>query len=201
MLQPHSTLAASSRLRVIAPHGIDALSRPAAADVALLLFCGAFAACCTLLWEWHLKMPGHAILQTVLPLAGGLALVFRRGGGTVMAAGALATVGLFAATGWGEKGLGSLTSLLLTGPLLDLALWRVRSGWGVYSAFAIAGLASNVAALGVQIVAKLIGWGGGGKPLAMWLPTAAVTYPFFGLAAGLLAALILFRPGGGEDAA
>lgn len=73
-------------------------------------------------------------------MALGLSLAPRRMGGMVMGSAALCSVLVTKAGGLGTIGVGALTSLALTGPLLDAALWRARSGWRLYLAFAIAGL-------------------------------------------------------------
>ena len=69
------------------------------------------------------QVPGHAILRSVLPMALGLACVPRRGAGCVMGGTALGTATCLGLFGHGP-GVGNLTSLALTGPLLDLALRR-----------------------------------------------------------------------------
>lgn len=159
-----------------------------------LLMCGVTAAAAVLLLEFKWKLPGHAILRGVFPMAFGLAMVPRRGAGTVMGCGAMAAAAVILGTGAGEKGLGSLTSLFLVGPLLDLSTRWSTSGKRVYFSLISAGVLANLAALGMQIVAKSMGWsGGGGKSLSAWLPLACATYPTFGAVAGLVSAAALFR--------
>ena len=87
-----------------------------------------------------------------------------------------------------------MTSLLLTGPLLDFALWRARRGWRLYLGFALAGLVSNLGALTVRGVTKYVGVNRvGGRPFAQWWMQASVTYVLCGLIAGLVSAAIWFR--------
>ena len=50
---------------------------------------------------------------------------------------------LLKATGGSGLGIGALTSLCLIGPMLDVALWRTKSGWPVYLSFALAGCRAN----------------------------------------------------------
>ena len=111
-----------------------------------------------------------------------------------MGAGALGAALVIKTGGMATIGAGAMTSLVLTGPLMDVALWRAGRGWRVYLAFASAGLAANLAALAVRAGAKL----GGldrltGRPLAAWLPLAAGTYALCGVLAGLVSAMIWFR--------
>ncbi len=174
------------------------MTRPALGlvETAALLLCGMAAAFAVLLLEFKWRLPGHAILRGVFPMAMGLAMVPRRGAGTVMGLGAIATAAVVLTSGWGEKGLGSLTSLFLVGPLLDLSTRWSTSGKRVYLAFMSAGVLANLAAMSMQVVAKSMGWGGGGgKSLAAWLPLACVTYPTFGAVAGIVSAAALFRWG------
>src|SRR5690606_21832762 len=106
--------------------------------------------------EMRLQIPGSAILKVVLPMAMGLALVPRHGAGCVMGAAAALTAGGLKWGGFGGEGFsaGAMTSLIATGPLLDLALHRVSGGWRLYAAFAAAGLASNFLAFIVRGATK-----------------------------------------------
>src|SRR5690606_25269753 len=157
------------------------------------------AAAATALLDLGWRIPGHAILRTVIPLAVGLALVPRRGSGMVMSATAGSGMLGLQAAGMAGGGAGALTSLLLTGPLLDVASrWSLR-GWHVYLSFALAGLTSNMLAFLVRWATKAASGGGGGggmgggRALAEWQPQAIVTYAICGLLAGLLGAAVCFR--------
>ena len=98
------------------------------------------------------------------------------------------------AGGAGALGLGAMTSLLLTGPMLDLALWRAKPGWRLYLGFALAGLATNLVAMAVRGGQKVGGLDSiHGRPLADWLPVAAGTYALCGALAGLISALVWFQ--------
>lgn len=180
-------LAASSRF---AAAGARVAGGRAAAASLLLLF-GAGAGLASALLDFDLRTPGHAVLRSVVPMAAGLAFVPRRGGATLMALAAAATV---ASLGGGRDvaGPGALTSLVLLGPVLDLALRRARSGRGVFLAFMAAGLATNAAAFAVRLADKFAA-PEVTRPVAAWWPRAAASYALCGLAAGAVAAAICFR--------
>jgi hypothetical protein len=186
----HPGLAQSTRLPALADQG-QALRL---AEMLLLLAAGAGAALATALLDFGLRIPGHAIIRAVFPMSLGLALAPRRMGGMVMGIGALGSAVALGAGGWAALGAGAMTSLALTGPFLDLALWRARHGWRLYLGFALAGLGSNLAALGVRAGTKLVGLGQpAARPLAEWWPQAVGTYLVCGLLAGLISAAVWFR--------
>jgi hypothetical protein len=192
ILDVHGGLFESSRMPTLARPGQNV----SALEVALLLLLGTGTTLAATFDNFHLGIPGHAILWTVFPTALGLAVVPRRTSGCMMGLSALATALGLRAMGTSGTGVGAMTSLALTGPLLDLALWRVEKGWRLYLGFALAGLGSNVAAFfvswgmrGIDLAHKA-GSGGGG---AAWLARAAWTYPVCGLLAGLLSAVVWFH--------
>lgn len=202
ILQTHPGLAGTSRLQTLS-HGFlsheGQWSNTAAALI--LLGFGSIAALSTVFLDMSLRMPGHAILRAVFPMALGLAMAPRRMGGFVMGAGAMGTVLMIKAGGVGTIGFGALTSLALTGPLLDAALWRARSGWRLYMAFALAGLGSNMVALVVRAGTKYVGLNHvTGRPLAAWLPHATASYAVCGILAGLISATIWFKLSSGSPA-
>jgi len=164
-----------------------------ATSTGILLACGAAAALATTLIDLQLRMPGHAILKATLPYLIGMALVPRRGAGTVMSAGSLITLVLMGYLGVRE-GMGSATSLVLLGPCLDFAVAQAKPNVWLYLRFAVAGLIANLCAFLVQMTAKRMGFSlGGGRDLQSWLSLALITYPAFGFAAGLLCAAVLFH--------
>lgn len=192
VLPVHQGLAGNSRLPVLTQHG----QQLQVAEIAWLLGAGIVAALATAFLDFGLRIPGHAIVRAVLPMGVGLAVAPRRMAGSVMGSGAVASALVIQLTRSGAIGAGAMTSLALTGPLLDFALWRVKQGWGLYFGFALSGLLSNLAALGVRATAKLSGLESLGKrPFAEWFPQAIVTYAICGLLAGLLSAWICFRFG------
>jgi hypothetical protein len=176
---------------------VPALSRPgravSALEIAALLATGAGAAVLATTLNFSLRIPGHAIVRSVFPMALGMALVPRRLAGSVMGASALATSGLLRLGGAG-MGAGALTSLCLTGPLLDLALLGARRGWRLYLGFVLAGLGSNLAALVVRGGLKVLALGlADGRAADEWWRQAVLTYPLCGVLAGLLSALVWFQ--------
>lgn len=192
VLPRHPGLFATTRLRLIAT---DA-TWPTIRDWAILVLCGVLAACASTFLDLGLRrIPGHAIIRVVFPLAMGLALVPRRGAGSVMGGSAAITGAILQAYGARGDGIGfgGLTSLIATGPLLDWTLRRSHGGWKQIVMFALAGLASNLLAFGVRGTAKWLGWEAiGRRPFGEWLSQAGLTYPLCGLIAGLICGAVLF---------
>ncbi len=162
-----------------------------------LVLVGVLAALLTTYVKFRLGIPGHHIIFAVFPMALGFALVPRRFAGTTMSGAAMATTAVLGLGGAHVAGVGAQTSLLLTGPLLDLALrWgRGRHGWRLYAAFVAAGAMSNACAFLVRAGAKLLGSGGlgGGRAVDAWLPQAVWTYAIAGVVAGLVSAATWFQ--------
>ncbi|HSG69137.1 MAG TPA: hypothetical protein VLA12_01910 [Planctomycetaceae bacterium] len=190
-LKLHPGLASTSRL--------GSLQRPlddtSTLDWVMLIGVGIVTAIVSTFVNLHLRVPGHAILKTVFPVAAGLALVPRRGAGTVIGASAVLTaIGLrMGGAGGGGTGMGALTSLFLIGPMLDLALRRARLSFTVYIGFVLAGLGTNVLALVARGTLKSLGLDhGGGRTFSMWFPQAVGTYALCGVAAGLISAFVWF---------
>ncbi|MFH1268428.1 MAG: hypothetical protein ABIK89_22125, partial [Planctomycetota bacterium] len=89
---------------------------------------------------------------------------------------------------------GALTSLTLTGPLLDLSLRHARAGWRLYAGFAMAGLAANLVAFVMRGGAKLLGLEHlGARPFSEWMLHASFSYLVCGLLAGLVSGVIWFQ--------
>jgi len=196
LLPLHRELLASSR--------VAAWARPSDRlrweELGFLIGAGATAAVAVSCLDFGLRVPGHAILRAVFPMALGLSLAPRRLGGLVMGASAWAMAMLLKSTGGSGLGIGALTSLCLTGPMLDVALWRAKSGWPVYLSFAAGGCLANIGAFAVRGAGKLSGWESLLKrPLAEWVSVAWWSYLFCGLIAGLLSAAIWFRLHAGRD--
>ncbi|WP_166827313.1 hypothetical protein [Thalassoroseus pseudoceratinae] len=164
------------------------------ADYVMLVGFGVFAATFTILADFSLKLPGHAILRVALPFACGLALVPRHGAGSIMGLGALLGAGAWIGIGHRELGPGATTSLLLTGPILDLMLRRTKPNQSLYWRMAMAGLLANAGAFFVRGAVKWVESPGAGKPIfAIWSGKALVTYSLCGLIAGLISAFLVFR--------
>ena len=187
--------AGATRLRPVAEQASAPVS---ARELAILRGAGVVASLAVNLVRLRLGIPGSSIVYASLPLALGLALVPRAGAGSVMAAGAIGTNALLALAGVRLDGIGAQTSLLLTGPMLELARTAGFRGWRLYLAFIGACCASNAAAFVVRSVARVYGLrgtgGGGGRGIfAGWLPNAITTYALCGILAGLLGAVTWFR--------
>ena len=118
ILSIHPGLARNSRVHAWAREGQSS----EIAAMAVLLGAGVTAALATVFLDFSLRIPGHAILRVVFPMALGLSLAPVRMGGIVMGAAALGSVLMIKTGGMVTPGAGALTSLLLIGPFLDAAL-------------------------------------------------------------------------------
>ena len=187
----HEGLSEGSRLGRLASPGDQIRT----AEFVFLAGCGFVAAVASGYLDFRLRIPGHAILRAVFPMALGLALVPRRGSGTVMGASALLTgLGLQTLFPTGGLSLGALTSLTLTGPLLDLSLRCARGGLRLYAGFALAGMCANLVAFLIRGGAKALGLEHlGARPLSEWALQAGITYAVCGLLAGLISGVIWFQ--------
>jgi hypothetical protein len=163
--------------------------------LAVLTLLGASAALASCVLTRGLGIPGHNIVRIVFPMALGLALVPRRGAASLMGASGLATAATLRLLGVQAFGSGALTSLALSGVMIDLSLAGAQRGWSIYLRLGLAGLAANMTAFLVHGGEKVIL----GKPLAPWWQLAIITYPACGLLAGFLSAAVWFRvrPRGG----
>jgi hypothetical protein len=139
-----------------------------------------------------LGIPGHAIVLAALPMAFGVSMAPRRLAGSTMTLGAMGTASLLAGMGVASYGSGSLVSLGLLGPMIDVALRSVRSAPRVYAALVLSGIATNLLALASRASAKLLGIDPG-RPFDAWWLQAIVTYTLSGAVAGLLGALLWFH--------
>ncbi len=190
VLSVHAELAAAGRIRSAARAG----GQISVLELVALMACGAAAALASAWIETPWQLPGQAVVQSVFPMALGMALVPRRWAGSLMGCSALATVAGLRAGGLGGVGFGALTSLALTGPMLDVALWNTKLGWRLYARVIGAGLATNLLALGVRLAVKYMsGDLSGGRRLASWLPEAIWSYPLCGIIAGLVSAAAWFH--------
>lgn len=188
-LAPHRGLLLCSRVT-----GLSATDDTQARDVTLLMGFGVTAAVATAWLDLSLRIPGHAILRAVLPMALGLALVPRHFAGTLMGLSALTAAFGFHASGLAHPGVGAVASLCLTGPAMDAALARASKGWHIYLGLTLAGLGTNLVALAMRAAPKTAGADrAAARALAGWWSEASVTYPVCGIAAGLLAAAAFFH--------
>ncbi len=186
----HDGLASARRISMVRFH-----EHVSAVEMLLLLLCGAAAAAATGFIRLGLRIPGHAIILAVIPMALGYALTPRRLAGLVMSAGAFGTATAFSLAGLTRYGTGAIISLSVTGLVMDLALARARNGWRLYLGMILAGTGANLLALTSRGASKLLGldFGGGMRPFADWWSQAAVTYTLSGAVAGLIGALCCFR--------
>ena len=174
------------------------LARPrhavSAIELMLLLACGAGAAAAVGLVKLSLGIPGHSIVLAALPMALGVALAPRRLAGSVMSAGALGAAWLMSGVAGVRFGSGAFASLLLLGPMMDVALRQARGGWRVYAALVLSGVATNLLALASRAAPKLLGLDlPGSRPFDSWWLQALATYPLSGVVAGLLGAFCWFH--------
>jgi hypothetical protein len=168
-------------------------------ELGCLFVMGTLAAVAANLVEVKLRIPGHAIVRVIFPIALGLALVPRRGSGLVMGTVGLGTSLMIGVARFGTPGFGATTSLVLSGILMDLVARRARAGWQLYGGLAIAGCLTNLAAFGLKASTKLAGLDPGWSHWYTWWPRAVISYPLSGLIAGLVCAMILFRFQGPRD--
>jgi len=168
--------------------------RISTAELLLLVTCGAAAAAAVGFVKLRLGIPGHSIVLAALPMAFGLATAPRRLAGTVMSAGAFGTAWLLVGAGAVSYGSGAFISLSLLGPMMDIALHRVRSSVRVYGALVVAGVSTNLLALASRAATKLLGLDlAAARPFDSWWLQAIVTYTLSGVIAGLLGAFCWFH--------
>jgi hypothetical protein len=187
-LAVHDGLQGAGRIPALA----RSRQRVSASEWLLLLGCGAAAATAVGFVKLSLGIPGHSIVLAALPMVFGMALAPRRLAGAVMSAGAFGTTWLLRAAG-ADFGAGATVSLLLLGPMMDVALSRAHSGRRVYAALVMSGVATNLLALGSRAATKILGLDPGARPFDGWWLQASVTYTLSGILAGLLGALCWFH--------
>jgi hypothetical protein len=168
--------------------------RITAAEMVLLLTCGAASAAAVGLAKLGLGIPGHSIVLAALPMALGVSLAPRRLAGSIMSGGAIGTAWLLTNVAGASYGAGAFVSLSLLGPMMDVALRGVSSGWRVYAALVLSGVATNLLALGSRAAAKVLGLDlAAARPFDNWWLQATVTYTLSGVVAGMLGALCWFH--------
>jgi hypothetical protein len=168
--------------------------RISTSEIILLLLCGAAAAASSSFIRTGLRIPGNAIVLSMIPMALGLALAPRHLAGFIMGVGALSTALGLNTIGMGHIGSGSFISLCLLGPVMDFAVKKVHSGWRLYAGLILAGICTNFMALTSRGISKLVGFDlDGMRPFGTWLAQAAVTYTLSGAIAGLICALCFFH--------
>lgn len=186
---PQSSLRAASRLPALSGE-----ARVSIAEVAILLACGAFAVLAVGILHLPVRMPGHAILRAVLPMALGLALVPRRSAGMGMSIGAGLTAAAMNADHIGRFPPAAVLGILVLGPILDAVLVGNPQGWRLYARFATAGALANLLAFAVRFGIAWLGWdlAGSRQFTEFWL-TALPSFFLCGALAGLVSAAVWFR--------
>jgi hypothetical protein len=190
MLSPATNLRRSSRLSSwpLSPERLTSY------EVAALVGCGALAALAVFAIHLSFRVPGHAILRAVFPMAAGLAVVPRRESDLVMTiAAALTAIGLHSG-GIGEIQPAALVSLLALGPLLDLAMLGNSVGWKLYARFVAAGVAANLIAFATRTSLTALGYetpGSHQMERLGWIVPAS--FLLCGAVAGLVSAIAWFR--------
>jgi hypothetical protein len=173
------------------------LARPhhriSAIELLLLFSCGAVSAAAIAFVKLSLGIPGHSIVIAALPMTLGISLAPRQFAGVMMSAGAIGTASLLSLGGRATFGSGAFTSLVILGPMLDLALRHARRGWRLYAALVTAGVATNLLALASRAASKILGLDLGARPFDSWWLEASVTYTLSGVVAGVLGALCWFQ--------
>jgi hypothetical protein len=167
--------------------------RISASEILALLFCGAVSASLIAFVRLGLRIPGHSIVLSMVPMVFGLAMAPRRFSGFIMSAGALGTASAFTGAGLAQYGAGAFVSLCLMGPMMDLALTKVRSGWRLYLGLVLAGIGTNLMALASRSTSKLMGIDPGTRPFVGWWNQALLTYTLCGAIAGLFGAICFFH--------
>jgi hypothetical protein len=164
------------------------------AEVALLVGAGVASAILSLMLDrWGI--PGSTILQAILPMAAGLALVPRRGSGAVMAATALATGLVLLGIGTLHITPSALSRLFLLGLCLEIGVARVEKQRGVVLWFILAGLLTNLLGFGVKALGAQVGLEGLGASRGMFstFPLRLTSWVLCGAVAGAIAGLVFFR--------
>lgn len=173
------------------------LARPhhriSAIELLLLFSCGATSAMAIAFVKLSLGIPGHSIVIAALPMTLGISLAPRQFAGVMMSAGAIGTAFLLSLAGRAAFGSGAFASLVILGPMMDLALRHARSGWRLYAALVTAGVATNLLALASRAASKILGLDFGARPFDGWWLQASGTYLLSGVVAGLLGALCWFH--------
>lgn len=193
MMSPALNLRDASRLRPITRQAAGVTLT----ELAILLCYGVLAALAVAWVRLPVRLPGHAILYAVLPMAAGLAIVPRHGSGCLMSIGAVAGALIAQALPFGGLQPAALVGVLALGPAIDLAQRSNATGWHIHARFALAGLAANVLSWGARYGLAMAGIAGGSRGggqgfLSFW-PLALLTFALCGAMAGLLSAAIWFR--------
>jgi len=178
---------------------VNSSMRISATELICLLACGAMTALAAGFLHMSLRIPGHAILRGVLPMAVGMALVPRWSSGMLMSIGAGVTAAGMSLAGVGRFPPASLIGILALGPVLDFALLGAVRGWRLYARFALAGAIANLIAFAARFVISIAGLQlAGGRQFQEFWSVALVSFILCGTLAGLINAVICFRSPSGR---
>jgi hypothetical protein len=194
---PQLSLRNSSRVPVI-----SRTDQVTGVELVCLLLCGVLAAAAVGFLHLSLRLPGHAILRGVLPMALGYALVPRRMAGTLMAISAGIAATSFSALHIGSFPVPAMLSVFALGPVLDAAFLGRSTGWRLYAKFVFAGAVANLFAYALKVVGVWLGmemFSGGGNFARLNLLAVVSSYMLCGALAGLLGAAACFRARGNDD--
>jgi len=170
-------------------------ARASVAELIGLLALGGLAAGSLALVHVRVPLPGHALLLAALPVAVGLATVPRHTSGTIVSSGGGIGALLLTASGGGGLQSAAVVGLLVLGPALDLMLRGKVVGWRLYVKFLAAGSVANLAAFAVRLLLALAPMDPpGSRPFLSFWPAALASFLACGAIAGLLSAVVCFRP-------
>jgi hypothetical protein len=112
----------------------------------------------------------------------------------VMGSGAGVAAGMMMMSGFGRFQPAALLSVLLLGPVLDVALSGRPTGWRLYARFVAAGVVANCAAFATRFAVAVLGYRlqGGRQFLEFW-QAALGSFLVCGAVAGLVSAALWFR--------
>jgi hypothetical protein len=139
-------------------------------------------------------IPGSTVIQGILPMAAGLAIVPRRGAGLLMGTSALATGLVLGAMSTLNVNPSALARLWLLGACLDVGLARIENNSRIWFVFITAGLGANLLGYGAKQVSAQLGWEGvGGRGISSAWPVTLLSYAVCGAIAGGISAVLFFR--------
>lgn len=139
-------------------------------------------------------IPGSTVVQGILPMAAGLAIVPRRGSGLLMGTCATATGLAMGAASTFNVNPSALARLWLLGTCLDIGLARIKSNPRIWFTFIMAGLGANLLGYGVKQASAQLGWEGvGGHGISSAWPVTLLSYAVCGAIAGGVSAILFFR--------
>lgn len=169
-------------------------SQVSLAEIACLLACGGLAVLAIGFIHLPIRVPGHAILRGLVPVAMGLALVPRRSAGSVTAMGAAFTSAALTSFGVGRFPPAAVLSAIALGPILDFALAGAPTGWRLYARFALGGATANLLAFAARFGLASVGWDfADSRPFTSFWSIALISFTLCGAAAGLFGAVVWFR--------